>query len=333
MEAGKILVIMPKFDRYGDEIREQSRYSVDVLEYDEYNLISRILLARLLYAFLSLFNAVRVINRASYRVNFASKNFRNLNQYIKKEVEKLSINKYSEVIWVKCDGISDDTYDYVVNAIPGRHVLYLYDPIVRYPDILRNFKRFEAIFTFDPSDAKQYHIKHLPMFRHKVIANVQAGENTLYCASFVGEFSWFRLFLLLKSSKRLALPCKFILVSKWLPNINLLGVGLTSQRIEFDDIQKIYRQSACMFEISNPGQGGITQRFHDAYNLNLCLVSLGGSSSKYADITFQDLVSQTTCIDRNLKLLQESLARFKKTLNKGVVVDVNDFIEKLISSE
>ena len=59
----KILVIMPKFDQYGYEIKKYSSRSVDVIEYDEYSLINRRTSIRLLYIFLSLFNKVRSLNK------------------------------------------------------------------------------------------------------------------------------------------------------------------------------------------------------------------------------------------------------------------------------
>ena len=332
----KILVIMPKFDQYGYEIKKYSSRSVDVIEYDEYSLINRRTSIRLLYIFLSLFNKVRSLNKVTSKINFRSKNFNNLNQYVKKEVGTLYANTYSTIIWIKCDGLSDDVYDYAMSAFPGRHVLYLYDPIIRYPDIVRNFKRFESIFTFDSDDAKKYHIKHLPMFRHVNPIDVRLDETVLYSASFIGDFSWYRLFMLLKSVKKLSLPYRFILVSRWVPNTKFMGIELISSRIKSGDIYEIYKKSACMLEILNPGQSGATQRFHDANTFGLCLVSVKNKINTcdygHADIMFKDFISKINNNNQDLRSIRELLAKLKAFPKNDRLINIDDFIEELVNN-
>ena len=335
-EMKKILVIMPKFDQYGHEIKKYSRHSADLIEYDEYSLIKRNALIRLLYIFLSLFNKVRSLNKITSKINFRSKNFNNVNHYVKKEIDALCTNIYSTIIWIKCDGISDNVFDYAMSIFPGRHVLYLYDPIIRYPDIVRNFKRFKSIFTFDLGDAKKYHIKHLPMFRHINLIDVKIDKTVLYSTAFIGEFSWYRFFMLLKSVKKISLPYRFILVSRWMPNTKFMGIELISSRLKSSDIYEIYKKSACMLEILNPGQSGITQRFHDANTFDLCLVSVKNKINIYedgqVDITFKIFISKINNNNQDLKLIQKSLTKLKAFPKNDLIINIDDFIRELVNN-
>jgi hypothetical protein len=333
----RVLVIVPKFDQYGRDMYESSKHMIDVIEYDEYVLIKRKPLIRVIYAILSITIHTVKYSAAVSNLKFKSKDFSLLNIYIQEELLKKQNEKYNNIIWIKCDGIEPKVIDTAVTMFSGRHILYLYDPISRYPAIVRNFSKFESIYSFDSKDSREYEIKYLPLFGHVRSDGFKSKLRPVkFCVSFIGEFSWCRLITLIKCAIKLNLPYKFVLVSSWLPNINFMGVTLMSKRMDKNNIYEIYEQSACLLEVINHMQTGKTQRFYDAKDFKLCLVSservLKHNRNNYVDISLLDYFQILNKSDQKLEKLRKSLSMYKTQNDSKNNISVNSFFDTILNA-
>tara|TARA_A100001015_G_scaffold277154_1_gene336067 strand:- start:5295 stop:6350 length:1056 start_codon:yes stop_codon:yes gene_type:complete len=274
-----ILVVLPKFGDIGGMLQQNSAYCVDILEYDEYSLVKKNLICRAGYGLVSLlfifFSSNQSLLKLIGRINFASKKFDRVNEYLARELNKRHSIKYSSILWIKGDGISDQILNLAQELWGVPHILYLYDPLIRYPSILSKLEKFDYVYTFDPAESFEYDLHYLPLFKRSTNNITFEKKRKLeFCIAFVGEFSWHRAVRLCHFGRQLRHDFKFVLVSKWLPNFKFLGIEFRRDRLEPSDVTNIYLRSSCLLELSNPGQSGKTQRVDDARTFGIGLVFL-----------------------------------------------------------
>ena len=334
-----ILIVMPKFGGVGQDLLANTAYPVDILEYDEYKLVKKNVVLRVVYGLLSLVALIFSSNRRFLKLigplNFASKNFDLVNGYVGRELEKRCAKKYSSIIWIKCDGISDKVLNsaQVLWRVP--HILYLYDPVIRYPSILTKFHKFDFIYTFDPQEAVDYDLRYLPLFK-RPISNLERGNPTIidFCISFVGEFSWHRFARLCHFGYYLKHDFKFVLVSKWLPSFRFMGVELCSKRLNMTDIHDIYRRSACLLELGHPGQSGRTQRVDDGQSHNLGLVFLevnvADEHRNAPSITSIEFIQLLKIQGGNLEMVRSTVRNLQCVNGDDKSVSVESFLQMVM---
>jgi hypothetical protein len=281
----KILLIIPKYNNYGGEIKkifQNQNVHVDVIEYDEYKLIKKSLFKIVTNKFL------KVVSSKSGAINtpiFLRYDYGILNTFIRDSIKLLHHQNYDATLSVKLNGIADDVITKIISH-SKKNILYLYDPIDTYPDVVNIFKSFNYVASYSKLDSEKYNIIHIPLipdFSGLYTPNI----NIIYNSVFIGEFTFHRLIQLFKFPLGFLLSSKIIFISSPLGSfkINLGWLEFRGKRLSSAELGSYYSLCAAMLEIPNIHHTDNTPRQHDAKYMNKCLIASTTRGNISADLT------------------------------------------------
>lgn len=301
----KILFFLPDFFEYKDLIVRQMReMGAEVDAYD-----ARAVRSALSRALLKILPGIFYLKT---------------NKYYKKII-KLNIDKdYDYILIVKCDMTPSKILREFKTVFPhAKLCLYLWDSINNTPGVVRKFKYFDTLHSFDKSDCKNYkELKFRPLFfcgqfrkdckdlvdckydicfigtvhsdRYAVINQVQkfAKERGLSCFWFLYLQSKF-IFYFYKIVKK-----EFRFATK----------GMFSYRkMPSAEIAKIVNESRVILDIQHPNQTGLTMRTIEMIGMNKKVLTTNSDILEYDFYNANNI----SVIDRNKVDISEEFLKSK----------------------
>ncbi|MDA7455174.1 hypothetical protein N8844_03865 [Planktomarina temperata] len=248
-------------------------FNTDVIAYDEKKLVKLKWYFPIFLPLIIVLSSIGILNY--YRTVNYFRNYNHLNAYIRNKLHQRASNHYHKVLWIKAAGIDGDVI--VADGVRKQdRYLYLYDPIVRYPNLVSRFIFFENVYTFDWSDSNLLNIRCLPMFTAKqppmTNSSTFPAENDLV---YVGSFTpqrFLSCIVLIMFSK--GIKYRLILVNKFLLDFNFFGVELKNKNLTRDSLMKLYNKSKIVLELRDLDQAGPSQRKNDSLNIGLQYLSI-----------------------------------------------------------
>ncbi|MDB4816220.1 hypothetical protein OAH24_02350 [Gammaproteobacteria bacterium] len=281
------LFISPSFFEYDSLIKRnlQIKYQCDFIFYEEACLItnrsSYVPFYLFAYLLLCLFPESDAVKSFYGRVNLARKDFSNLNSFLQEEIRKKD-QDYNKLIFVKASGLKEETYTEISKKNFISKTLILYDPHFRFPDSKIEF--FDSIFSTELNECQVFGWSYQGLFSSFYNPKDDIQNCTKdYFISFIGAFSFLRLFHLIKIQIRLLNKSKnnlFILVTNFaFKDFYFFGIKITKHHVNIHQRKQTILDSNYILSIEEPGQWGWTGRIADT-------VCLGGkliSNSNYLD--------------------------------------------------
>lgn len=287
MNNYNILIIAPSYNDYDKQIRDafvRNGCDVDLVQYDEYLLINTSLRMRCIKTLLK-FKWIRFLRRW---IN-SDILYKKLNSYIYSQIVGRSDKSFDLVLCVKFDGVDMKNIG-IIRQIAKKSLLYLYDPIERYKEILDKFAAFDHVATFSRFDSKKYEITHLDLLP---ISSEKTRKlaSLLYYSCFIGELSIHRFTSILKLPLRFLLGSKIILVSSVLnkARFNFGFIEFRGVRLDKKSLDEIYCSSASFLEVMNIDQFDNTPRYHEAKSHGKALICNLKINTIKCDLYFEDV--------------------------------------------
>ena len=331
-------MIMPKFGSHEKEIQESVKFHVDVIAYNEAKLVKK----RWWYIFAYIFGGILSVFTSITRFDllYRARNYIQLREFLNSTLEKYCEKKYSCIIWIKGAGVSSNIVQKFSRKFNAPPFLYLYDPADRYSAVRDLWDVVDDVFCFDPEDCHKYDLKYIPMFSsHKSYKKFLSERNNTRNEknlTYVGAFTWWRFFSLLRISTGLRFNTNLVLVQKILPTIRILGVQLTSDHIDRDQLLEMYSMSDCLLELISLDQTGSTQRMSDSLLVGKPIFQFGkpmksaNAMKVYSDVLSLQRVMEGVADAR--KTQEGSETEVQGKASNISLTSVDEFLEQFVSA-
>jgi hypothetical protein len=230
------------------------------------------------------------------------------NRVTSKVVEFIGRDKYDVVIFIKGLGFNGKDIE-KIRDISGANkmLLYQWDSVVRIPSVIKIYKYFDTVFSFQKEDIQFYtdtiYIPTWSIIKKKCDAKFDSNNHAPKVI-FIGSFSIDRFYDLVKLSKKLILfniDFKFVLVCNFPINIKIFGVDLLKEVVSNGTLNDWYQDCHAMVELRCNGQLGSTQRVKDAITLEKKVLVINDEHKKtihnefnYVDVITIDSLSENS---------------------------------------
>ena len=164
-----------------------------------------------------------------------------------------------------------------------------YSTISCIKDVLKDF---DAVYTFDPSDAGEYGLNYTNQL-YSVISPVKKVDGQVSDLYYIGHLKGRELFLseLISKGKDQDASLNIQLLGKSEEGRQVEGAEYLKKRVPYEEVVNRLNYSKCILDITQEGQTGITLRYYEAvvYNKKLLtnnksIVSLPFYDSRYMKI-------------------------------------------------
>lgn len=281
LNRNRILLICPRFNGYHKQLKlgiEKKGYMVDIISYNEEEIFC---ISKLKYSVIILLRCLFSLFFVDYKKSESYArienyiyliNEKNFNIYIESEIDKLiSGEKLSCAIVIKGFGLSTTLIN-KLNAISDNNtILYQWDPLLRYPSIIKTYDYYKKVITFQSTDVMKYPRSiFYPTFYLKT--QIPKKDDYEYDLCFVGIFAFGRYLKLRKIKKKcnsLNLNARFKLFTRnRLVRIFVPGEFLIDEKLDAERLMEFYSKSRCIVDLCHAGQDGITQRVFQAISMS-----------------------------------------------------------------
>lgn len=229
-------------------------------------------------------------------------------KYIR-NIEDLDLDKVSEVLVIKGEGLSSEFIKYLRCKFSNANFsLYLWDGIANSPGASRIAPAFDSVSTFDPRDAQAFNWLHRPLFaRHTDQEISKSNRPALYDWVFIGSLHSDRFSVLnrLSASQKKHefyaygfIPGRLIWLMRHIFNPKLLfqnKIEISTKSISSDQINQFLDNTKAVVDIEHPKQRGLTMRSIETLLLGRKLVTTN-IEIKNSDLFHE---SRVYIIDRN----------------------------------
>ncbi|GLY61601.1 hypothetical protein Pcaca05_24580 [Pectobacterium carotovorum subsp. carotovorum] len=215
----------------------------------------------------------------------------NLAKYLQKKHEdkilaKIADKTYDKVFFIKGVDISED---FIIKLkgklIDSDFVLYEWDSIERNPILLKRFKYFDYVYSFDRKDANEYSfIRFRPLFFRKS----EKRENIKYDIVFIGLMHSSRLEIvrdIQKQAENLNLNMYVYMTTSVLTWMKLFLIGsvknLHIRNLPYEKVIEINRSSFCVLDLPHPGQTGLTMRTIESLGADMKIITTSNDIRNY----------------------------------------------------
>lgn len=211
-------------------------------------------------------------------------------------------NKFEYLFVIKGEFIDPE----IINRIKlhSNHIykiLYLYDSIDRYPEVLKNIESYDKVFSFERGDCKKYSFTFRPLFY--IDEFLIKSEKEIYDISSISSYYPNRLNLFNQITKSLSghkLYLKLYISKKSILRNMLLKLLfykdlIITKPLSFEKISKIQSMSKTILDIIHPKQEGLTIRTIETMALGKKLIT-----------TNSDIINYDFYNPQNIYLLTES---------------------------
>lgn len=133
---------------------------------------------------------------------------------------------------------------------------------------------FDSIYTFDPSDAKEYGLRYTNQLYSQIDVNadISANRTDLYYIGHIkGREQFIKALLEIGTIKGAAMNIQLAGAGKQYETIS--GVEYLSEKKPYEDVIKELLTSKCILDITQEGQTGITLRYYEAVVYNKKLIT------------------------------------------------------------
>ncbi len=198
-----------------------------------------------------------------------------LRKYYRQIIEETKNVSYDYIFVVKGEAINEEIFEMLKKAHPeATFVLYLWDSVVNIPDCEKRMKLYDRVLTFDPQDAKKYHIPYLPIPFDKNSFSFASQKEYSYDIAFIGTAHSVRP----RVVKQIADQCRaanrncfvyfysphiLVYLFNKLTNPDYRWITLKDihfQALSSEQVNRIYASSRCILDVEHPKQSGATTR-------------------------------------------------------------------------
>jgi len=260
-----------------------------------------------------------------------------LSNHILDNIVSLPETRIEVLFVIKGFGIKPEVIENIKKRFNIKYALiYQWDPIIRFPSVLKIYSLFDHVFTFEPNDRYKYkksiYLQTFYIKQENNFVNLETLKNKNDFV-FIGKFSLYR-YKLLKELKKIVRKNNgsfyFHLVKPKFVPIKCLDVEIVKNtNLPYKKVERLFRDSKCIVEINHPGQQGYTQRIYDAIYMH-----------KYVLTTSTEIVNEEFWSPRQFFLfdnrLNEHVHRIlqNKTRvedNQKYVLDLSAWIDKIFA--
>ena len=218
---------------------------------------------------------------------------RNINQYVKKELEKkylnkilntISDNEYDTFFLIRGEIVTTEFLEKLKLKLPhAKFVMYQWDSLQQ-NDYESKIKYFDRVQTFDMVDAKALNLTYLPLFYTDDYSLAQKRAKK-YDLAFFGSWHGDRLEIIKHIDKEFTkhgLTFKFHLYISKLSIVKSLLLGkitlrdlffLKTNTVDAKEINKVYKESKAVLDIELAIQNGLTIRTFEVLGSNTKLIT------------------------------------------------------------
>lgn len=273
-----ILFFSPAFFNYENIIAEKMRQmGADVDMYDARSVISS--LSRALIKLSPVFFRNRTI------------------KYYESIIEQNKEKKYDYIFIIKCDMTPDVILQRLKQIYPDAKLcLYLWDSVANSRGIIKKFKYFDTIHSFDMNDCEKYsELKFRTLFFADQYRKPPVSSNYKYDISFIGTIhsDRYRIISQIQSiAKKHGLNCYWFLylqsefmfyfykfTKREFRKANKLCFSFEKKSIT--DIAKVIDESKIVLDIQHPKQSGLTMRTIEMIGMNKKIITTNKNIIKY----------------------------------------------------
>ncbi|MCH1924613.1 hypothetical protein L9G74_08695 [Shewanella sp. C32] len=276
----KILLVMPKFFDYEMRFAESLSKMGDVVSvvYDENKFfLPRIHIRVFLLIIRFILSCVDCywLWKKYYRLaSVFSLRYASSSGFEKYILEHIPVKQVDLVVVVKGFGFSSGLVQEIKEKCkPERMVLYQWDIIDRFPQVIEIYSLFDRVFTFERNDLEKWRgslYLPTPVDMTRIISiskELINKESPKIDFCYVGSFTFYRFFKLKALKRNLKKShCKFtfILVTKS-KLLSRIFPDVSNEVITETERVKLYLNSKYVVELGHPGQTGLTQRCLESF--------------------------------------------------------------------
>lgn len=224
-----------------------------------------------------------------------------IEKYYSRQIKRLQNNRYDYILIIRGEYTPIPTIIKLKQKFKNaKMILYMWDGIENYPTIIRKWRYFDKVLTFDRVDYEKYKNKigFLPLFYYNAylpINNIATDEKYKYDLCFIGTAHDDRIKIIKKIMGDCArngnkcfsyfyMPHKLVYLkykftSKYFKNVKMSDVSFI--QIPFKDLYKIYSESRCILDVENKGQHGLTMRSIEMLGLKRKLITSNKDIANY----------------------------------------------------
>lgn len=274
----KILFFSPAFFKYENMIADKMReMNAEVDTYDVRSVTS-------------------AIDRALLKISPAI--FKKKSQkYYEDIIEKNKKKNYDYILIVKCDMTPISILKKFKIVFPkAKLCLYLWDSVENIPGVVKKFKYFDTLHSFDLNDCEKYpKLKFRPLFFGDQFRKERHEIDYKYAISFCGTIHSDR-YAVIKQVQKIArekgLKCFWFLylqskfIYKFYKATKREFKDTNESTFSFDkmsvaNIARIVDESCAVLDIQHPKQTGLTMRTIEMIGMNKKLITTNQSIKKY----------------------------------------------------
>ncbi len=302
-KAKTVYFVCPKFHGYEDKIRstlQAKGLRVYSFFYDETAIINfpvhKKVIGSFFFMMRLLFNANKKLLAKVNGIINGLKDFDELNSALLGNFEEaLQSNKkgkFDYILVIKGFGLNQQIIKtFKANVVPNNFILYQWDSLSRFPNVIENYRWFDVVWTFEEDDVKLFPGS---MFYPTFFLPIQVGHSEEYFKDelkniegysdknraeliYIGTFNIPRFLRLYKIARRLDKFKVSYFFYLWVkgkkPLVRFKRITMSTRSIRPELTYYLYSKSKGIFDIGHKGQLGLTTRAYEAVFLNKKLVT------------------------------------------------------------
>lgn len=267
-----------------------------------------------------------------------------IDAYYNKIITEIKNKKYHYFLLIKGEAIPTYFIEKVKELNPEITTIYYnFDSLEEYPNLVSHFKYFDKNFTFDRKDAQKYNLHFRPLFYLDEYQNQKSNnEIKKYDISFIGSAHTDRYLVgekVRNIAEKLELNCYFYYYAMGKISFKLKkffdknlqhfdAQKISYQKLNHEQIIKIYLQSKAILDINKPFQNGLTIRTFEVLALGKKLITTNTDIVNYPFYNPQNIL----VINReNIELPKEFFYSEFQEIDKETLsmMSLDSFIECL----
>jgi hypothetical protein len=274
-EAGRVLLIAPRFFGYEQEIRKEIERRGSAVDWLPDRPFDSPWMAALTKVAPNL--VLPYVDRLYER-----------------RLRELNPKKYDTILVINGQTLSYRTLSLLRNSFPtARTILYMWDSMRNRPNVVKNLQKFDATFSFDPNSSRRYGMRLRPLFFSAWIDSGIAS-NVDYHISFVGTVHSDRYEVIDKLRHNLGSDVStywyLYLKAPWVYYAYRLSKPAMRHacRSEFRFVplekvalQAVHSRSKAILDIEHPNQTGLTMRTFEAIGSRRKLITTNTRIEEY----------------------------------------------------
>jgi len=235
-------------------------------------------------------------------------------RYFKDKISNFGRKSYDAILVIQGEGVSPMLLSWIRSVYPTTPLTwYLWDSFENKPALHENLPYFDAVFSFDHKDSKDYGMALQPLFFSPTWAQIVHAERKFdLCFIGTGHEDRFPLVRSLKHAHQdkcffsfLFLPSPMLYAWRRLSDRNLRGStagDFSFGKMTQAEVQNIVAQSEVVLDVQHPAQRGLTMRTVETMGARKKLITTNPSVRQYDFYNENNIL----VIDRKNPVIPES---------------------------